>query len=109
MDNELAAALVRIEQRQTAYERVAHEIVAAMGVHTEMLTAILKAATMDPGPSPTAEALHQISVALKQQTALLIQLPEALAGVIRGELAVDLGDDETEPAEGAFEREAAER
>ena len=109
MDSELAATLARIEQRQTAYERVAHEIVSAMSVHTEMLTAILQAATIDPGPSPVAEALQQISLGLREQTALLVELPTALAGVIREEMAVDFDADETEPVEGAFEREAAER
>ena len=109
MDSELAITLARIEQRQTAYERVAHEIVSAMTVHTEMLTAILQAATIDPGPSPVAEALQQIVLGLQQQTALLVDLPAMLASVIREEMTVDLEDDETEPAEGAFEREAAER
>lgn len=109
MDSELAATLARIEQRQTAYERVAHEIVSAMTVHTEMLKAILEAATIDPGPSPVAEALQQIALGLQQQTALLVELPAMLASVIHEEMTVDLEDDETEPAEGAFEREAAER
>ena len=109
MDSELAATLARIEQRQTAYERVTHEIVSAMTVHTEMLTAILQAATIDPGPSPVAEALQQIVLGLQQQTALLVELPTMLASVIREEMVVDLEVDETEPAEGAFEREAAER
>ena len=109
MDSELAATLARIEQRQTAYERVAHEIVSAMSVHTEMLKAILQAATIDPGPSPVADALQEIATSLKQQTTLLVQLPDALAGVIREEMIVDLDDDDMEPAEGAFEREEAER
>lgn len=109
MDSELAATLARIEQRQTAYERVAHEIVSAMSVHTEMLTAILKAATIDPGPSPVVDALQQIALGLKQQTALLVQLPTLLAGVIREEMVADLDDDEMEPARGAFEREEALR
>ena len=109
MDGELAATLARIEQRQTAYERVAHELVSAIGTQTEMLTAILKAATIDPGPSPVAEALQQIALGMKQQTALLTQLPDMLAAVIREEMTVDLDDVEMEPAEGAFEREEAER
>lgn len=109
MDSELAATLARIEQRQTAYERVAHELVSAIGVQTEMLTAILKAATIDPGPSPVAEALHQIALGQKQQTALLVQLPSMLAAVIREEMELPLEDDDMEPSEGAFDREAAER
>ena len=52
MDSDLEAALARIEQRQSVYERVAHELVSAIGVQTEMLTAILKAATIDPRPEP---------------------------------------------------------
>lgn len=109
MDSELAATLARIEQRQAVYERVAHELVSAIGVQTEMLTAILRATTIDPGPSPVAEALQQIALGMKQQAALLVQLPTMLATVIREEMAVDLDDVEMEPAEGAFEREEAER
>ena len=109
MDSELAATLERIEQRQAVYERVAHELVSAIGVQTEMLTAILKAATIDPGPSPVAEALQQIALGMKETNALLIRLPDVLATVIREEMTVDLEDVEMEPAEGAFEREQAER
>ena len=46
---------------------------------------------------------------MKQQSALLTKLPDMLATVIREEMAVDLDDVEMEPAEGAFEREEAER
>ena len=109
MDSELAAILDRIEQRQAVYERVAHELVSAIGVQTEMLTAILKAATVDPGPSPVADALQQIALGQRQQTALLVQLPTMLATVLREEMTVDLDDEDMEPAEGAFEREQAER
>lgn len=112
MDSDLAATLARIEQRQTAYERVAHELVSAIGVQTEMLTAILKAATIDPVPSPVAEALQQIALGMRQQSDLLTRLPDMLATVIREEMTVPLDDvdnAEMEPAEGAFEREAAER
>jgi len=109
MDSELAAILDRIEQRQAAYERVAHELVSAIGVQTEMLTAILKAATVDPGPSPVAEALQQISLGMRETNALLIQLPDMLATVIREEMTVDLDDDGTEPTEDGIEWEEAER
>ncbi|MGI4796010.1 MAG: hypothetical protein ACRYG8_18485 [Janthinobacterium lividum] len=109
MDSELAAILNRIEQRQAVYERVAHELVSAIGVQTEMLTAVLKAATVDPGPSPVAEALQQIALGMRETNALLTQLPTMLATVIREEMTVDLDDDDMEPAEGAFEREQAER
>ena len=56
-----------------------------------------------------AEALQQIALGMKQQTALLVQLPTMLATVIREEMSVDLEDDDMEPAEGAFDREEAER
>lgn len=51
-DQEVFAALARIEQRQAAYEQVAHSILGMMEVHNEKLDAILEAATVEPGPSP---------------------------------------------------------
>ena len=57
MDSELAAALARIEQRQAAYEVVAHRLIGMLEVHNEKLDAILEAATVEPGPSPTTEVL----------------------------------------------------
>lgn len=101
--------LTRVEARQLAHEAVMRTILEVLQMQGEKLDAILQAATIDPGPSPVAEALQQISLGLRAQTELLERLPEALASVIREEMAVDLDDVETEPAEGAFEREAAER
>jgi len=109
MDSELAATLDRIEQRQAVYERVAHELVSAIGVQTEMLTAILKAATVDPGPSPVAEALQQIALGMQETNALLTQLPDVLATVIREEMTVDLDDDGADSADDNIQWEEAER
>jgi hypothetical protein len=57
VDSELAAALARIEQRQAAYEVVAHRLIGMLEIHNEKLDAILEAATVEPGPSPTTEVL----------------------------------------------------
>ena len=104
MDSELAAALARIEQRQAAYEVVAHRLIGMLEIHNEKLDAILEAATVEPGPSPTTEVLTQILAAMQLQTELLQGLPDAIGEIIREEL-----DPDWEPAEEAFEREAVER
>ena len=107
MDEELAAALARIEQRQAAYEVVAHRLLGILEVHNEKLDAILKAATADPGPSPVAEVLKQILVSMQAQEAALAGLPAALGETIRDELQRELEAEgyDTEPAEGAFDEE----
>ncbi len=105
-DQEMLAVLARIEQRQAAYEQVAHSILDMMAIHNEKLDAILEAATVEPGPSPVAEALAAILVATQEQTRLLSGLPEALAVTIREEMQRELEAEgyETEPATpGAFD------
>ena len=108
MDNqETAAALARIEQRQAAYEQVAHSILGMLEVHNEKLDAILEAATVEAGPSPVAEALQALVAATEKQTRMLVALPQALAVTIREEMQRELEAEgyETEPAEpGAFDR-----
>lgn len=93
-DDGIASTLVRIEQRQAAYEIVAHRMIGMLEVHNEKLDAILEAATVEPGPSPTTELLKQILTAMQEQTALLQGLPDAISDVIRDEL-----EGEWEPAE----------
>ena len=105
--DEIAQALARIEQRQAAYEVVAHRRLGILEVHNEKLDAILAAATVEPGPSPTTEVLQQILATMRQQTALLEGLPEAISETIRDEMQREFEDDleaEMEPAEGAFDR-----
>ncbi len=105
-DPEVLTALARIEQRQAAYEQVAHSILDMMAVHNEKLDAILKAAMVEPGPSPVAEALAAILLATQEQTRLLSGLPSALAVTIREEMQRELEAEgyETEPAvPGAFD------
>jgi hypothetical protein len=104
VDHEIAEALARIEQRQAAYEVVAHRLIGMLEVHNEKLDAILEAATIEPGPSPTTEILTQILAIMQEQTALLQGLPDAIGDIIREELEA-----EWEPAEGAFERDAQAR
>lgn len=106
MSDDVATVLARIEQRQAAYEVVVHRILGMLEVHNEKLDAILEAATVEPGPSPTTELLRQILTAMQAQTALLESLPDAIGEIVRDELEADA---EWEPAEGAFEREAEER
>jgi hypothetical protein len=103
MDGELATVLARIEQRQAAYEVVAHRLIGMLDVHNEKLDAILEAATLEPGPSPTTEILQQILATMRQQTALLEALPAAISETIRDEMQRELEDLEMEPAEGAFD------
>jgi len=103
VDSELAQALARIEQRQAAYEVVAHRLIGMLDVHNEKLDAILEAATLEPGPSPTAELLQQILNTMRQQTALLEALPAAISETIRDEMQREFEDLEMEPAEGAFD------
>lgn len=107
-DDEIARALTRIEQRQAAYEVVAHRLIGMLEVHNEKLDAILEAATVEPGPSPTTEVLNQILATMRRQTELLEGLPEAISETIRDEMQRELEevDVEMEPAEGAFDREA---
>lgn len=105
-------ALARIEERQAAYEVVAHRIVGMLEVHNEKLDAILEAATTEPGPSPVAEALKELVAAVEDQTQLLTSLPDVLAVAIREELQRELEAEgyETEPAVlGAFDRPDSER
>ena len=106
-DQETLAALARIEQRQatiehhqTAYVQVAHQILGCLEVHNEKLDAILKAATVEPGPSPVAEALAALLAATQEQTRLLSGLPQALAVTIRKEMQRELEAEgyEMEPA-----------
>jgi hypothetical protein len=101
MDQEIAASLARIEQRQAVYEVVANKMLSALDVHTEMLQAVMQAATADPGPSPVAEALTKILATMEETNRLLQHLPDAISATIREEL-----QDDYEPAEGAFAGES---
>src|SRR3954452_4160322 len=102
-DATLRETLARIEQRQTAYEVVAHRLIGILDVHNEKLDAILEAATVEPGPSPTTEILQRILTTMRQQTALLEGLPAAISETVRDEMQQELDEVEMEPAEGAFD------
>lgn len=105
MESQITETLTRIEQRQAAYEIVARRLIDMLEVQNEKLDAILEAATVEPGPSPTTEILQQILTTMRQQTALLEGLPEAISETIRDEMQRELEDElEMEPAEGAFDR-----
>ena len=109
---DLAAALARVEERQAVYEQVAHRMIGMMEVHNEKLDAILKAATVEPGPSPVAEALAAILVATQEQTRLLAGLPQVLAEAIREEMQRELEAEgyDLEPATpGSFDDHDSDR
>jgi hypothetical protein len=114
----LLAAIARIEQRQTAYERVAHRMLDILEVHREKLDAILAAANREPGPSPVLGVLAEILESLREQESLLAELPGALAETIRDEWLhepdvdgePDADDPAMEPAgSGAFDDRTDER
>lgn len=105
-DANIVEILTRIEQRQAAYEVVAHRLIGMLEVHNEKLDAILQAATQEVGPSPTVEVLKQILASLQAQEAILAGLPAALGETIRDELQKELEAEgyETEPAQpGSFD------
>jgi hypothetical protein len=114
----LLAAVARIEQRQTAYEQVAHRMLDVLEVHREKLDAILAAANREPGPSPVLGVLAEILESLREQESLLAELPGALAETIRDEWLhepdVDGEPDADDPAmeppgSGAFDDGTDER
>ncbi len=74
-----------------AYEVVAHRILGCLEVHNEKLDAILAAAVPPPGPSPVQQALDQVVVALKEQTAAVHALPAALVDALREDALAELG------------------
>jgi hypothetical protein len=98
----LLAAIARIEQRQTAYEQVAHRMLDILEVHREKLDAILAAANREPGPSPVLGVLAEILESLREQESLLAELPGAVAETIRDEWShepdVDGEPDADDPA-----------
>jgi hypothetical protein len=73
---ELAAGIARIEQRQAAYETVAHRILGCLEVHNEKIDLILKEMLREPGPSPTTTVLTEILGTMKHQAELLEGLSE---------------------------------
>jgi hypothetical protein len=103
-DDEIATALARIEQRQAAYEVVAHRLIGMLEIHNEKLDAILEAATVEPGPSPTTEILSQMLATMQEQTALLRSLPDAISDTIREEMQREL-EDEAEWEQSGFDDE----
>lgn len=101
---EVKATLQRIEQRQAAYEKVAHRILGMHEVHNEKLDAILAALVAEPPPSPVATVLTDILASMRQQASLLSGLPDALDAMMDRRIADALGETMMEPARpGAFD------
>lgn len=95
---EVRATLQRIEQRQVAYEVVAHRILGMHEVHNEKLDAILAALVKEPSPSPVAVALTDMLASMREQAALLSGLPDALEAMMDRRIADALGETTMEPA-----------
>lgn len=101
----IAAAQDRIEQRQAAYEVVAHRILGCLEVYNEKLDVLLAAAAAPSGPSPLQELLVSLLAAMQQQVAALEALPNGIVQALREDDAADLTDEDmdTEGA-GAWDR-----
>lgn len=95
---EVRAMLQRIEQRQAAYEVVAHRTLGMHEVHNEKLAAILAALVKEPAPSPVATALTDMLASMREQVALLSGLPNALEIMMDRKIADVLDDAMMEPA-----------
>jgi hypothetical protein len=95
---DVAEAVHRIEERQAAYEQVAHRILGVLQVHNEKLDAILEAAVGEPGPSPVQALLGEILESMRAQEHLLRELPTSLAEIMREEMDHEL-EAEWEPAD----------
>ena len=95
---DVAEAVLRIEERQAAYEQVAHRILGMLQVHNEKLDAILEAAVGEPGPSPVQALLGEILESMRAQEHLLRELPTSLAETLREEMDHEL-ESEWEPAD----------
>lgn len=84
-DDEIKAALERIEQRQAAYETVAMRILQTLQGMTEMLAATYKA----------GEDVAAVVDALNESTAALKELPITLGDAIQERVhAALVGEDE---------------
>ena len=75
----LLTAVARIEQRQVAFEHVAHRLIDILEIHNEKLDAILVAASQEPETSPSLRVLESILATLREQERLLIDLRDAQA------------------------------
>jgi hypothetical protein len=82
---DVGEAVLRIEERQAAYQQVAHRILGVLQVHNEKLDAILEAAVGEPGPSPVQALLGEILESMRAQEHLLRELPTSLAEIMREE------------------------
>jgi len=102
----IAAAQDRIEQRQAAYEIVAHRILGCLEVHNEKLDALLAAAAPPTGPSPVQELLAGILAAMQQQAAALEALPDGIVQALREDAAADLTNEDMDTdGAGAWDQE----
>ena len=93
------------ERRLTQIEQTLHIVVGLLEIHGAKLDAILEAATVEKGPSETANLLKAIASAQAETNELLQDLPTNIAVMFREESEREDDEPAMEAAEGAdFDR-----
>jgi hypothetical protein len=100
-ESEIRAALARVEQRQAAYELVAHRIIERLEVQSAQLERLIEAASSVPENSPVATALLELARAMGEHTAAIEALPETLGGLISERVEAALYEEGYDPEQPA--------
>lgn len=93
MSDQMAAELTRLRDTVETLTQGLRMMVETQATHTEMLQAILEAATEEAGEGPLPGLLTQIVERLDEQTGILHRIEAAAGGG-----AVDEAQDEDDPA-----------
>jgi hypothetical protein len=80
MSEPIAAELARLRETVETLTQGLRLMVETQGTHTEMLQAIMEAATEEAGDSPLPDLLTQIIDRLDQQTSILHRIELAAQG-----------------------------
>ena len=96
MSDAVADQLARLRETVETLTQGLRMMVETQGTHTEMLRAILEAATEEAGESPLPALLTQIVERLDEQTGILLRIEAAASGSPADELR-DENEDEDRP------------
>ncbi len=80
MSDQVAAELARLRKTVETLTQGLRMMVETQGTHTEMLQALLEAATEEAGESPLPGLLEQIVGRLDEQTSILHRIEVAASG-----------------------------
>ena len=80
MSDQIAAELARLRESVETLTQGLRMMVETQGTHTEMLRAIMEAATEEAGESPLPGLLTQIVERLDEQTGILHRIETAASG-----------------------------